>query len=47
MAADLGGGGAARRGRAAALVAELFGRELKEEAHRLANFPMERVVTRQ
>jgi serine/threonine-protein kinase len=40
MAADLEA--AARAGAAAAgpLVAELFGRELKEEAHRLATFPM-------
>ena len=41
MAADLEA--AARRGAAgaAALVAELFGRELKEEARRLASFPMD------
>ncbi len=40
MAADLEG--AARQGGAAAgaLVAELFGHELKEEAHRLATFPL-------
>ena len=40
MAADLEA--AARQGAAlaGALVAELFGRELKEEAHRLANFPL-------
>jgi hypothetical protein len=41
MAADLEA--AARNGAAlsGALVAELFGRELKEEAHRLATFPMD------
>jgi hypothetical protein len=41
MAADLDA--AARNGAAltGALVAELFGRELKEEAHRLAAFPMD------
>jgi eukaryotic-like serine/threonine-protein kinase len=41
MAADLeaaAGNGAALTG---ALVAELFGRELKEEAHRLATFPLD------
>jgi hypothetical protein len=40
MAADLEA--AARQGAAAsgALVAELFGRELKDESHRLANFPL-------
>ena len=40
MAADLEP--AARQGAAltGALVGELFGRELKEEAHRLATFPM-------
>ena len=41
MAADLAE--AARRGAATAgaLVAELFGHELKEEAHRLATFPLD------
>ncbi|HEY4395113.1 MAG TPA: hypothetical protein VGP64_13670, partial [Polyangia bacterium] len=41
MAADLEA--AARNGAAltGALVADLFGRELKEEAHRLATFPVD------
>ena len=41
MAADLEAAARQGGGPAAALVAELFGPELKEEAHRMASFPME------
>ena len=41
MAADLEAAARQGAGAAGALVADLFGPELKEEAHRMASFPME------
>ena len=41
MAADLAEAARQGGGPAGALVAELFGPELKEEAHRMASFPMD------
>ena len=40
MAADLEAFGRNGAGAAAALVIELFGRELKEESHRMATFSL-------